>query len=118
MKNGFKTLALLMTIFTMLVSPMALAQTSLEAGSSSAKSLGAGHADFGEQPFAEEKPIRYRDEIDAVDYTWMSLSSVGLGVAGAALGGGCWSPCSSTRRRPRDGGFAKRRFPQRRRRRR
>ena len=86
MKNGFKTLTLLMTIFTMLVSPLALAQTSVEVGSSNAKSLRAGHADFGEQPIAEEKPIRYRDEIDAVDYTWMSLSSVGLGVAGAALG--------------------------------
>ena len=86
MKNRFKTGALLMTIFTMLVSPLALAETPFEAGSSGAKSLEADKADLYKQPIAETPPTRYRDEIDAVDYTWMSLSSLGLGVAGAALG--------------------------------
>lgn len=75
-----------MTIFTMLVSPLALAQTPFEAGSSSAQSLEADKADLYKQPIAETPPTRYRDEIDAVDYTWMSLSSLGVGVAGAALG--------------------------------
>ncbi len=87
MKKGIKTLALVATILTMSLSPLALAQTTFEAGSSVAK-----HTETpGDRSFDSPGPratdqVRYRDELNASDYTWMSLSSLGLGAVGAALG--------------------------------